>query len=454
MSRRLALVSLDWTRAKDPPLSLGHASILASLKSTLPHLGSRVLSFERSVINPDFDPKAFAHEILAEDDGMTDVAIGCFVWNEADVQIICEALDTSRFSGKILLGGPQISYCPASELEGLYPRASAFIRGYAEDAMCSWLGSGGEARGIHRAGEFDWNFQAQPELESLSSPLLLGVVPLQRFMRWETQRGCPFMCSFCQHRDQSDPETRQQRKRATFCNSRIYAEAEHLCKDSIVQDLAILDPVFNSGKSYMFVLDALNTFGYSGKLSLQCRFEMVTKEFLDAVSALEKRHGAKVTLEFGIQTIQKKEWELIRRANNMRRVEKALGWLFERNLHFEISLIYGLPNQTFDSFVESVNWCLERGVPVIKAWPLMLLRGTALHQERAKHGFVEEMDSVELSGLQTSGLSFGRAMRVMQSIPHVVESNSFSRLDWAKMGNVASILQETEGAHPSRLAHE
>jgi len=60
MSRRLALVSLDWTRAKDPPLSLGHASILASMKAHEPSLEDTVIPFERSVIDPSFHPEEFA----------------------------------------------------------------------------------------------------------------------------------------------------------------------------------------------------------------------------------------------------------------------------------------------------------------------------------------------------------------------------------------------------------
>mgnify|MGYP003387918779 CR=1 FL=1 len=31
MLRRLLMIALDWTRPKDPPLSLGHASIFANL---------------------------------------------------------------------------------------------------------------------------------------------------------------------------------------------------------------------------------------------------------------------------------------------------------------------------------------------------------------------------------------------------------------------------------------
>ena len=454
-SRRLALVSLDWTRAKDPPLSLGHASILAGIRTSHADLAAQVVSLERSVIDPSFDPEVLADEILSLDRENLDVAIGCFVWNEQDVQAICQRLQSKNFSGKILLGGPQISYCPPGDLERLYPHANVFLRGYAEESICTWLSCEEDTLvpGMHIAADFDWGRQAQPDFDKLASPLLSGTIPLQPFMRWETQRGCPFVCSFCQHRDQSDPQTRQQRGRSSFCDSRIHAEAELICKDGIVTDLAVLDPVFNSGGRFMFVLDALLEFGYCGKISLQCRFEMVTKAFLEAVSNLDKQNGAKVTLEFGLQTVNKAEWGPIMRPNNLRRAQQTIDLLKEYDLDFEVSLIYGLPNQTLESFITSVNWCLERHVPRVKAWPLMLLRGTALQQQKQQYGLIEEIDSVEFCGLQSEGMSFGRALRVMKSIPHVVESKTFTRAEWTQMSELSSILRETEDAHPARLSY-
>ena len=195
--RRLALVSLDWTRAKDPPLSLGHASILATLQAGRPHLTERIIPLQRSVIDPTFDPKHLAEEILSQDRNDFDVAFGCFVWNEADVKSIIAHLRNRGFNGSILLGGPQVSYSPSGCLEELYPEANAFIRGYAEEAMVSWMENPkGNIRGLHLSGTPDWGLQAQPNLEQLASPITSGTIPLQRFMRWETQRGCPFMCSF------------------------------------------------------------------------------------------------------------------------------------------------------------------------------------------------------------------------------------------------------------------
>ena len=81
----------------------------------------------------------------------------------------------------------------------------------------------------------------------------------------------------------------------------------------------------------------------------------------------------------------------------------------------------------------------------------MLLRGTELDRQREQFGLQEEIDSVEFHGLQDSGMSFGRALRVMKSIPHVVESASFSRKDWRHMSDISAILRDTQGNHPTSI---
>ncbi len=438
--RRLVLCALDWTRAKDPPCSLGHASILASLA----HRNLPVTSLQRSVVSPEFEPIRFAEEILSLSNDQTDVAFGAFVWNEADLQSIMNHLKSNKFSGRIILGGPQVSYAEKGLLEKAYPQADVFVRGYGEQAICDLMTQepGASINGVHWAGTEDREQKGQPELDLLPSPYLSGILPLQPFMRWETQRGCPFSCSFCQHRSAAD-------KRRFFCQKRILQEAALLCNGTVT-DLAVLDPTFNSGDRHMDVLRAFEDFRFKGKLSLQCRPEMLKPEFVEQCARINQ-NGAKVTLEFGLQTVHKSEWSAINRPNNLRAVEDAFVLLQKFNIHFEVSLIFGLPLQTSESFLSSVNWCLERSVPVLKAWPLMLLRGTRLDVERSKWGLVEEVDSSALNELHQEGVGFGRALRIMKTIPHVVASNSFSRNDWKKMCEVSLMLRLTEGKHPRRI---
>ncbi|MNZ85188.1 coproporphyrinogen III oxidase [compost metagenome] len=151
------------------------------------------------------------------------------------------------------------------------------------------------------------------------------------------------------------------------------------------------------------------------QLSLQCRFETCGPEFLDALE------GLNVTLEFGLQTTVPDEYRAIDRPNHMEIVRNAIRELHERQIDFEVSLIYGLPNQTLDSFRASVDWCIKQQVPRLRAWPLMLLRGTPLYEKKEYYGFKESLD---------------------QRIPIVVASNSFSETEHACMARIALALEE------------
>src|ERR1700733_2501789 len=128
--RRLLLASLDWARPKDPPLSLGHASILAHLKKEK----MSVVPKSWSVTAEHFDPEKVVQFALEHADSHTDFGIGAFVWNEKYIQYITNRLNQLKFPGRIILGGSQVSYTK-SDLESYYPYVDIFIRGYAEHAL-------------------------------------------------------------------------------------------------------------------------------------------------------------------------------------------------------------------------------------------------------------------------------------------------------------------------------
>lgn len=134
--RRLLLVALDWTRPKDPPLSLGHASILANLRKQ----DINVLPKSWSVNHDNFSVDSVLDFVMSEAKEETDFAIGAYVWNERYVQQILDRLKSYRFPGRIVLGGPQISYLK-QDVEKFYPQVDVFIRGYAEDAIAQLMRS-------------------------------------------------------------------------------------------------------------------------------------------------------------------------------------------------------------------------------------------------------------------------------------------------------------------------
>lgn len=435
LSRRLILLSLDWTRQKDPPLSLGHASILANLVKK----GVSVASLEYSVNSSSYHWTQVVKDIentlksFGRSTPHTDIGIGAFIWNESSVQNITESLKQIGFPGRVIVGGPQVSYSsPGIERE--YPFADVFIRGYAEDVMFKLMTSerNKPIRGVHYRGDPDLAWRSQVDLDKLVSPYLTGLIKPQPFLRWETQRGCPFMCSFCQHRESGD-----HLKRRNLLSKRLQDEIDFFCENN-VNDFAVLDPTFNSGPSYLDVLRRFVHNKYTGKISLQSRFEMVKEPYLDLCQQLNET--GLVQLEFGLQTVHDAEAKAVRRGNPLKRIKRSIDNINSRNLLYEVSIIFGLPNQTLESFKQTVQFCLDHNVPVIKAFPLMLLRGTELDERKEEWRLVE------------SPVSAGDLIdRVQDGIPHVVASSSFTTEDWYRMAEIANNLAKTEGNHPSNV---
>lgn len=419
-SRRLILVALPWHRARDPRAPLGHASLLASLRTQAVDVVQGRFS-----LNGAFDREAIARFVLDASGGTPsarlDLGVGVYIWNEHVVTWLLPELRRRGFAGRIILGGPQVSY-GGPELERLYPEADVFVRGYAEDALAKLARTSLPISipGVHHAGQRDQQAQAQVELGRLPSPLLTGAVPLAPhapLVRMETKRGCPFRCSFCQHK-----EAGARLRQRDLDPDRVLAEVRLLCELQ-AQEVAILDPVFNIGATHAAVLEEFIRGGFEGKVTVQARLETADDQFLEQCSSLN------VVPEFGLQTIHRREQSAVKRANAMDRVGSVLEKLTSGRQDFMVTIIYGLPEQTLDSFRSTVEYLLEAGVPTIRAFPLVLLRGTELERRRADWDLRED-------GSQ---------------IPRVISSSTFDEGDHAEMARVADRLLATERNHPSTL---
>lgn len=409
--RRLVLLDLPWRTSDEDRPSLGHASLLASLR-TEPRVA--VIPISAPVNRIGFSVKGLVATVLDALQGVpsadTDVAMGVFVWNDSAVRGLIALLRETGFRGRIILGGPQITYA-APGVETDYPGADVFIRGQAEIALREVAAKGNRPRilGVHYAGSQDSGEQAPSPFANAPSPWLDGTLSLPPGARitWETRRGCPYRCTFCQHRQPGSrmPVAATQRKR-------IDAEIDLFC-DHGVSRISVVDPVFNLDRDH--AIDVLTRFaarGYAGELAIQCRAERITPEFLDAAQALD------VCLEFGLQSIHPREFLAIGRPNKMDKVDAALRDVGRRGIRHEVSLIYGLPEQTPASFAESLRYCDKLGVPVVKAYPLLLLRGTALEMNRA-----------------TWNLEVGPG-----DLPIVVRSNTFDEAGWQAMDQLAAAV--------------
>lgn len=413
--RKALVVSFDVIREGEPEIPLAIASLLASLKSS-PGYGADFEVESRSInllaCDTETAVQSAMNTVFEQGfDACDTVAVGCYVWAEAEASQFILRLRDAGYRNKIVLGGPQISYAKTEQLPQLYPQADIFVRGYAEVALHSAILMPRPAVPAVLAEEVSF--------DDLPSPYLSGDLPVvtgQGRVRMETRRGCPFRCSFCAHRDlKKNKVHRHPRERAT-------AEWDFLTSNRVGK-VNVLDPVFNEGKDYLPLMKHMVQSDFHPLVTFQTRFELILKP--DGECFLDLAGQMNAHLEFGLQTALESEAKSVNRRNPRDAVRSVMRMLNEQRISYEVSLIYGLPGQTPASFAESILFLRENGCDRITAFPLMLLRGTELFEQKERWGYRERPEG-----------RFG--------IPVVYESNWFSEGDWWMMKQMADDLTPNE----------
>ena len=407
--KKLLILSFNLTREGENETPLSIASILAALKNDkgygkdfdvihkplnlLQNNHLHYLNFENYLESYFYNQFDF-------------IAISSFVWNEYLINPLINHLKLNGFTRKVILGGSQITYANRDALTTEYPQADIFISNYAEKSLLEAITD--ENPKLY--------YNSVPDFKTLPSPFLTGehkIAQNQHMLRWETKRGCPYACSFCAHRNLENGRVNYMELEKGFNELALF-------KEKRVKRINVLDPVFNMGSSYIQLMNEIERLQFhETTFTFQSKIELLAKsdgnEFLNLI---EKTNSH---LEFGLQTIIPEEYKIIERKNDIKTINTQLDILKSRGISYETSLIYGLPNQTVDSFKESIDYIKSKGNAKVTAWPLMLLKGTPLFQEKEKWNLKEEV----LNDFD---------------IPVVTSSNSFNKDDWFKMKEMADSL--------------
>lgn len=387
-ARRLVLVCLSAASEGAPLTPLGHASLASALRArTNVEVTERVHRIG-SACDEEIAARV-ASEMLSDCKGNpmgTDVGFGVYIWNDRVVQRAMALLREAGFRGKIILGGPSVSFL-RPDLWISYPHADCVFQGYAEDALCEFYrpGSAGDVPGLVLPGQARPARPAQLDVAPLPSPWLDQsrdpLVGPDGYVHWESKRGCKNRCSFCQHHEGGTRLVTRE-----FDMSRVRAEIELLVSKG-VRRVSVLDPTFNMpGTRYEAVLDAWRASGFKGELSLQCRFDGIDTGFLDACE------GLTVVPEFGLQSTEPSVQRHINRWDDLGSVQRACELLVGTGIQFHVTLIYGLPGQTLDSFRSDVDFCRSLRVPRIRAFPLQIYPGTRMEARAGEWGLVRGDD--------------------------------------------------------------
>ena len=367
----IALLGLNWYREKDPRTPLGLATIATYLSLHVKFSDDPRLYFLNYDVRDNLSDAL--HEILEINPRI--LGIGVYVWNTKQTGEILQGLRKLGYAGVIVLGGPEITYGD-HKLKEEYPEANYFIRGDGEKAFLNVVLYEAKLADKLDSGIFTHESETFEDFATINNTLMISPFhnpeisstlfgrEEEGFIRWQTQRGCLYRCSFC-----SFPNGYNRMYEMSL--DRIRMDLELFSRRN-VKEVAVLDPIFFVHKDRAKkILSMIREICPSTRFEIQTKLEHLDDDLIEMISDLN------IMLECGIQTLDSIVQKEIKRRNNKERIAKILRRLVNMKVPFEVHLIYGLPKQTLQSLLRDFSF-LQQFTDNIQLFPLIRLKGTGL----------------------------------------------------------------------------
>ena len=133
-------------------------------------------------------------------------------------------------------------------------------------------------------------------------------------------------------------------------------------------------------KLYTEALSLPNVVG----MSIGTRTDSVDMKLLDFLAELAQRKGQEIWVEYGIQSVYDDTLKFINRGHGTENMESIIKATKERGLKVCSHIIYGLPNESKEMMLHTLQTTLDWGSDGIKVHPLYIIEKTILANMYAK----------------------------------------------------------------------
>ncbi|MBF0188549.1 MAG: cobalamin-dependent protein [Magnetococcales bacterium] len=302
------------------------------------------------------------------------VGFGLYMWNRQISLEIIRRLKQRKPEILILCGGPDVSE-RSEEFFAIAPEVDVAIHGEAEKSFCEVVSCFPERNwddipGIAYRGA-DGEIITHPrgdrirDLDSIPSPYLTGVFDalMERdkghewLAMWETNRGCPFGCSFC------DWGSNTKSKIFRFDMQRLQDELTWFAENRI-EFIFCCDANFGilrrDEEIVRHVIDHNERFNYPQALSVQN-----TKNATERAYTIQKMladHGLSKGVTLSMQSTAPTVLTAIGRENISLDTYDELQKRFTRDgISTYSDLLLGLPGETVESYLDGIASLIEKG---------------------------------------------------------------------------------------------
>lgn len=330
-------------------------------------------------------PETIAAAILAESCGL--VGFSTYIWNARLVRRVVSLLAQERPDLPILLGGPQVVK-GTERWRGVAPNL-LIADGEGEPLLVDLaeriLGGGQLADAAGVSGF--WEGAPLPpsahvpvaDLDLIPSPFLMGLFAPGLYTQaiLETNRGCPFSCSFCFWGLGSKRVRR-------FSDERIREELKWIFQENILS-VFVADANFGMYPRDEEIATALAGNRKQRGTPLIVSFNTMKNrpERMIRISQIVDEAGLATTQSMAIQSMDDATLRLSGREKiRTSAYIEVLGQLNREGLTTYVELIWPLPGETLASFAAGLDALCAIGAQSFVVYPLLALPNTAIAEQR------------------------------------------------------------------------
>lgn len=310
------------------------------------------------------------------------VGLSIYIWNQEESKELVKLLHNFNPALRILIGGPEVSFEYKDWLdlpiEGILRgeaektfwqavRGEKSIDGYVTKTACSEI--------PYAKVDLSW-------LETLESPYFLEIDKedrKNRYLYFETSRGCPYRCSYCL--SSLDNQVR------LFSEDYVLQQIKQLEQIQCKQ-VKFLDRTFNVKPERAHrIAQCIAKCDVSFSFQFEVVLDTMSEELLDF---FEHCNNERFRFEVGVQSFNEETLKAVNRSQNLDVLSSNITRLSKAGCILHVDLIGGLPFEDIHSFGDSYTKLFACGASEIQVGILKLLKGTSLRNQADLYGFSYE----------------------------------------------------------------
>ena len=344
------------------------------------------------------------------------IGFSCYIWNIGMVEKLMGELHKLLPQLPVFLGGPEVTY-DADKLLRKYPYLTGIFIGEGEATFAQVVKY--YVKKSPESLEDIPGLMLRSGMTPERKPLNLTDVPFlyddmapftNRIIYYETQRGCPFRCSYCLSSID---------KTVRFRDIEVVKRELAFFLEKKVKQVKFVDRTFNCNHDHAMAVWQYLYEHDNGVANFH--FEIagdILRE--DEIALVAKMRPGLVQFEIGVQSTNTDTLREIRRVMDIEKLKQVVAALkAAHNVHIHLDLIAGLPYEDYDSFARSFDDVYAMEPEQLQLGFLKVLKGSYMAEMAESYGLVYT-DYAPYEVLYTNWLSFTEICR-LKRIEEMVE---------------------------------